>query len=484
MARVHRIGEPDQHETKAIVELGKKLPDDFFVFHNFELTTGRGLPYEYDLCVVAPFAVWHVEVKGYRGTIRGDQNQWVFENGGVMPSPIPLANKKSKILASKLRDHSRRLEDAFVDTVVLLTDDKAKIRLKDDQSGRVIHLSEAAEYLSNPRNIPVSVKPITHLHDMICEVLFNHRPSQKVKQLGLYDILEKINQTEDRTVFLAKHRFIRTRPKTILKVFHFDAYQKEEEKRAQIEAIFHDSEAMRLLGAHPNLIDTSDLFAWDDTKFVQPSEYIENGRPLELLLQKEEDRQITWKEKADIVAKMARGLRHAHGRGVIHRDIRPWNVVVAPEGVVKLVNFDLALVRSAPGLAVRGLEDRLDPRYTAPEVWKDPAAATPASDIYSLGVVFYQLITSQTPYDDIEKVMKTGDETPLDRELLLKELSTPGSEDFMESPHDAVGIIERMTRRDPRARYKTMDEVMEDLAIIGDTWHSTSSGEGPALPPK
>ncbi|MCW8141518.1 MAG: protein kinase [Planctomycetota bacterium] len=480
MARVHRIGEPDQHEAKAVVELGKRLPDDYFVFHNFELTTGRGLPYEYDICVVAPFAVWHVEVKGYRGTIRGDQNQWVFENGGVMPSPIPLANKKSKILASKLRDHARRLEDAFVDTVILLTDDKAKVRLKDDQSGRVIHLSEAADYLSNPRNLPVQVNPITHLHDMICEVLFNHRPSQKVKQVGLYEILEKLNQTENRTVFLAKHRFIRTRPKTILKVFHFDAYQKEEEKRRQIEAIFHDSEAMRHLGAHPNLIDTSDMFAWDDTKFVQPSEYIESGRPLELLLQKEEDRQITWKEKADLVAKMARGLRHAHDRGVIHRDLRPWNVVVAPGGVCKLVNFDLALVKAAPGLTPRDLEDRLDPRYCAPEVWQDPGKATPASDIYSLGIVFYQLITSQTPYEDIEQSLKISAETPLDRDLLLKELSTPGSEDFMESPHDAVEIIARMTRRDPKARYQSVDEVMEDLTIIGDTWQSTSSGEGPA----
>jgi serine/threonine protein kinase len=488
MARIHRIGEPDQHESKAVVELGKKLPDDYYIIHNFELTTGRGLPYEYDICVVGTFCVWHVEVKGYRGTIRGDMNQWVFENGGVMPNPIPLANKKSKILATKLRDHSHRLGDAFVETVILLTDEKSKIKIKDDQAGKVIHISEAGEYLQNPRNLPVSTKPITHLQDTICEVLFNFKPSQKVTKLGLYDIQEKINQTENRTVFLAKHRWIKTQPKTILKVFHFDAYQSEAEKKQQIEAIFHDSQAMRLLGAHPNVIDTSDMFAWDDTKFVQPTEYIENGRPLEVLLQKDEDRQLTWHQKAEIIAKMARGLRHAHNRGVIHRDIRPLNVVVAPGGVTKLVNFDLALVKGDPALsAVRGLEDRLDPRYVAPEVWNDPSKATAESDIYSLGIVFYQLITSQTPYDDIEQILKTTKETPLDRALLMKELSTPGSEDFMESPQDAVGIIEKMTRRDPKQRYRTMNEVIEDLSIVeGTDWmnntQSTSSGEGRALP--
>lgn len=479
MARVHRIGDPEnQSELRAIQELGKRLPDDYFVVHNFELTTGRGLPYEFDVCVVGSYAVWHVEVKGYRGTIRGDQNQWVFENGGVMPSPIPLANKKSKILKSKLTDHSPRLHDAYVDTVVLLTDDKARIRLKDDQSGRVIRLSEAADFFTDPNKLPVRTSSITHLQDMICEVLFNYKPSQKVKQLGLYEILEKINQHENRTVFMAKHRFIRTRPQTILKVFHFDTYTSEDEKKRQIEAIFHDSEAMRLLGAHPNLIDTSDMFAWDDNKFVQPSEYVENGRPLEVLLQKEEDRKITWKEKADIIAKMARGLRHAHGRGVIHRDIRPWNVVVAPGGTVKLVNFDLALVKSAPGLAPKGLVDRLDAKYTAPEVWNDPNAATARSDIYSLGILFYQLITSQTPYEDIDAVMRAGGETPLDRELLLRELSTPGSEDFMASPHDAVEIIARMTNKDPKARYQTMDELIDDLAIVDDSLSGGASGEG------
>jgi hypothetical protein len=71
--------------------------------------------------------------------------QWIFENGGVFPSPIPLANKKTKILAGKLRQHSHRLEDVFVDTLILLTEDKARAKLHDDQAGRVIHLRDASQ---------------------------------------------------------------------------------------------------------------------------------------------------------------------------------------------------------------------------------------------------------------------------------------------------------------------------------------------------
>ena len=150
MAHVHRIGDPENaSETKAIKQLAKVLPDGYLIFHNFELTTGRGLPYEYDMAVVGEFAVWHVEVKGYRGTIKGDATQWVFESGYVQPSPIPLANKKSKILASKLKGRGGPLNDIFVETCVLLTDDKARVRINDDQSKRVILLKRSTRSRSS-----------------------------------------------------------------------------------------------------------------------------------------------------------------------------------------------------------------------------------------------------------------------------------------------------------------------------------------------
>jgi hypothetical protein len=469
-AHVHRIGDPENaSETKAIKHLAATLPDGYLIFHNFELTTGRGLPYEYDMAVVGEFAVWHVEVKGYRGNIKGDQNQWIFENGYRQPSPIPLANKKSKILKSKLVNHGGALRDVYVETCVLLTDDKAKIRIRDDQNGKIIQLKDALDHFTDPKKMPVRVDNIERHHDAICATLFaTAKPGKRIKQVGLYDIIERINQTETRTVFLAKHRYIRTRPKTILKVFHFDIYTSGKEKDRQIQAIFHDQDAMRLLGSHPNIMDTSDMFAWDDNKFVLPTEYIEDGRPLSVLLDKAEDQQITWKQKAEWVSKIAVGLQHCHASGVIHRDVRPLNVVEAP-GVVKLVNFDLALLQGSEYESdLKRLLRRFDKSFVAPEVWTDPSKATPASDIYSLGILFYQLITSELPYADIEAVIKSGEPTPLDRALLLSELGTPGSEDFMESPEDAVGVIERMTQQDPAARYQSVDEIIEDLAILAD----------------
>jgi serine/threonine protein kinase len=311
------------------------------------------------------------------------------------------------------------------------------------------------------------VSSISRHHDAICETLFGTRPAKKVSRIGLYDIIDKIGQSDDRVVYLGSHRYIKTKPKTVLKVHTFDIYASVEEKERQIEAIFHDQNAMRMLGVHPNIIDTGDIFAWEDNKFVLPTEYVDDGRPLAVILAREEDHHITWGEKAKFVKKLASALRHCHKHGVIHRDVKPQNVVISPKkGDVKLVNFDLALIRSAPQVKeLTDLKERMDKRYVAPEVWKNPRLANEASDVYSLGVVFYELITSKTPANDVEGAIKTG-KAGLDHDLLMKELGTKGSEDFMDSPADAAGVIEKMCEVDPAKRYKNMEEVFDDLSIL------------------
>ena len=80
---------------------------------------------------------------------------------------------------------------------------------------------------------------------------------------------------------------------------------------------------------------------------------------------------------------------------------------------------------------------------------------------------FLPLITSKRPYAHIDEVHKAGS-VPLDLALLLSELGTPGSEDFMNSPMDAVAVIEKMCEVDPAQRYQHMDEILEDLSIMGE----------------
>ena len=87
-----------------------------------------------------------------------------------------------------------------------------------------------------------------------------------------------MDQDDRFTVFLAKHRFIQTQPLSYLKVYHFDVYTTPEEKRYRLREVFHGQDTTRLLGAHPNLLQAGDMFAWSDDSFVEPTEYIEKGR--------------------------------------------------------------------------------------------------------------------------------------------------------------------------------------------------------------
>jgi hypothetical protein len=466
MAIIHRIGSPENDsEARAIKRFGKDLPDGYFVFHNFEVSTGRGLPYEYDIAVLTPHALYHVEVKGYHGEIRGNPLQWTFENGGVYPSPIPLANKKTKVLAGKLRQYSHRLEEVFVETLILLTEDRAHAKLKDDQAGRVVHLHDAIERLTDPKRLPVSTGNVAALADMVCEALFAMRPSQRVQQIGLYDVMEKLGQDDRFTTFLGRHRFIHTQPVTVLKVFHLDVYATADEKQYRLREIFHGQDGMRLLGTHPNLVRTGDMFAWNDDIFVEPTEYVEGGQILETLLDEHRERTLSWDEKTRIIKGLAAGLAHAHRRGVIHRDVRPLNIIVGAGGVVKLANFDLAFIPETPNLSIaNSIRSHFDRRYVAPAVWQNPRDVVPASDVYSLGLVFYQLITGEPPLHDVEAVL-AGKGPAIDADLLTAKLSRKGSPDFMSDPLGAAEVIGRMCAPERSQRYATLAEALEDLAI-------------------
>jgi serine/threonine protein kinase len=466
MAIIHRIGTPEtDSEARAIKRLAKNLPDDCLVFHNFEVTTGRGLPYEYDIAVLTRHALYHVEVKGYHGEIRGNPMQWTFENGGIFPSPIPLANKKTKILAGKLRQYSHRLDDVFVDTLILLTEDSARAKLNDDQAGRVVHLRDAVERLNDPKYLPVSTGNVSGLADLVCEALFTTRPAKKVQRIGLYDVVSKLDQDDRFTVFLARHRFIQTQPLVVLKVYHLDVYATADEQQYRVREIFHSQDAMRLLGVHPNLVRLGDMFAWNDDSFVEPVGYLEGGQLLEWLLDKHSEPALTWADKARIIRGVAAGLAHAHKHGVIHRDVRPRNIVVAPGGVVKLGNFDLAFIPGAPNLSIaRSVREHFDRRYVAPAVWEDPRDVVPASDVYSLGLVFYQLITGQPPLHDVEAVL-AGKGPAIDADLLIAKLCRKGTPDFMSDPAGAAEVIGRMCAPQRSDRYATLAEALDDLAI-------------------
>jgi hypothetical protein len=129
---------------------------------------------------------------------------------------------------------------------------------------------------------------------LVCRALFSTSPAKKVQHIGLYDIVNKLDQDDRFTVFLATHRFIDTQPLTVLKVYHLDVYASAEEKQYRIREIFHSHDAMRILGMHSNLVRCGDMFTRNDDIFVEPVGYVEGAQLLEWMLEKRTEQVLTW----------------------------------------------------------------------------------------------------------------------------------------------------------------------------------------------
>ncbi|MBI4601518.1 MAG: protein kinase [Planctomycetes bacterium] len=162
----------------------------------------------------------------------------------------------------------------------------------------------------------------------------------------------------------------------------------------------------------------------------------------------------------DVALQLCHALRHAHGRGIIHRDIKPENIMVTREGVVKLA--DLGLAKRMAGESSAGITHAGSilgtPFYMAPEQAKDFSKVDHRSDIYSLGVTLYKMITGKVPFDGrspIEVMIKALD----GKKTRIRELRP-------EVPAEVEEIVERMMHRQPDKRYQQIDDVVADLSRV------------------
>ncbi|MBA3947764.1 MAG: NERD domain-containing protein [Herpetosiphonaceae bacterium] len=196
MAVVHPIGIPENgSERIGIAFLAQHLPPEYLIFHNLELPAPSGLPYEYDMIVVGQYAVYVVELKGYRGRITGNAYEWKLESGAIYKSPIPLTNKKAKVVATQLARYDRGLQNVWIQSIIILTDDRAHVQLNDPQADRVLHLQEAVAYILDPRRLPIPPPSLTGLTRRIGDAIAHQfRPLHRLQTIGDYRILETIGK--------------------------------------------------------------------------------------------------------------------------------------------------------------------------------------------------------------------------------------------------------------------------------------------------
>ena len=200
-----------------------------------------------------------------------------------------------------------------------------------------------------------------------------------------YEILEVIGTGGMAVVYKARcHRLNRLVAIKILK----DEYARDEEFRRRFHA---EGEAVAML-SHPNIVQVYDVSSTENANFIVME--LIDGISLKQYMEKKGV--LNWKETLHFSMQIAKGLEHAHSRGIVHRDIKPHNVMVLKNGSVKVMDFGIARVMNKSNTLTK--EALGSVHYISPEQAKGGYTDN-RSDLYSLSVVMYEMMTGRPPYD-------------------------------------------------------------------------------------
>ena len=256
-----------------------------------------------------------------------------------------------------------------------------------------------------------------------------------------YEILEVIGTGGMAVVYKARcHRLNRLVAIKILK----DEYSKDEEFRRRFHA---ESQAVAMLG-HPNIVQVYDVSSTGEADYIVME--LIDGITLKQYMEKKGV--LNWKETLHFGMQIAKALEHAHSRGIVHRDIKPHNVMVLKNGSVKVADFGIAQVMSKSNTLTK--EALGSVHYISPEQAKGGRVDN-RSDIYSLGVVMYEMMTGRPPYDG---------ESPV--AVAIKHINGGAAMPSTLNPNIPGGleqIIMKAMAHEPANRYATATAMLYDM---------------------
>ncbi len=198
---------------------------------------------------------------------------------------------------------------------------------------------------------------------------------------------------------------------------------------------------------HPNIVNIYDVGSEEGFHYIV-MEYVE-GITLKTYIEKK--RQLSYKEAISIAIQVGRGIEAAHNKNIVHRDIKPQNIMISTEGKVKVTDFGIA--RAATSNTIHS-DVMGSVHYSSPEQARN-GFVDGKSDIYSLGIVMYEMVTGRVPFD--------GDTTvAIAIQHLQEEMESPRS--FVpDLPISLEKIILKCTQKSADRRYVSIGELLEDL---------------------
>ena len=263
---------------------------------------------------------------------------------------------------------------------------------------------------------------------------------------GRYELIEKTGEGGMAIVYKGKDRLLNRY--VAIKILRPE-FTKDEKF---IENFIKESQAAAGL-THPNIVGVYDVGQEGNIHYIV-MELVE-GKPLSDIIQ--EKGRLDYRQAIDYTIQIAQALSLAHKNQIIHRDVKPHNVLVTNQGVAKLADFGIAMALSQSDIEENSDKVMGSVHYFSPEQARG-AYMDERSDIYSLGVVLYEMLTGHVPFDADNPVS-----------IAMMHINDPfpsAKEEVREVPYQLDRIIKKATEKLQSKRYRSVDEMIEDLKSI------------------
>jgi len=270
--------------------------------------------------------------------------------------------------------------------------------------------------------------------------------SEKPPKIGKYNVLSEIGQGASALVYVGEDPF--NDRKVAIKVAKSDADMSEEEANRFGKLFLNEASLAGKLN-HPNIVAVYDAVVDGDQRYIV-MEFVPGGSLKKFCT---ETNLLPVRQAVLVIFKMCRALDYAFQNGVIHRDIKPANILLSERDDIKISDFGTAKISHATHTQIEGFLG--SPAYMSPEQINEESPSV-QSDIYSLGVVMYELLTGKLPFraeNSVSMINKILNEEPLPLEQMRPDL-----------PEKLVDIVKKAMAKDPRQRYQTWFEMASELA--------------------
>ena len=208
-SRITAFAEPDNDgERRVIRYLDERLPAEYRIYHSLE-RYDRGQTYEWDVLVLAPHALFCLEIKDWRGRIVGNDREWVLSDGVLRRNPYWLANKKAQILKHRLTRNDASLDKVWTQALVVIADDRTELKLEGDSARFVVTLRDIVARLSDTGNQQWAGRDLLASFDKIHDVLTrDFRPVTPDRELAQFRLIEQIGASDLYTEWRAQNLYL------------------------------------------------------------------------------------------------------------------------------------------------------------------------------------------------------------------------------------------------------------------------------------